>query len=60
MTTDPGEFEVCKNLFLQGQTTLQVQEYLVNKYKITKSQTSNYVRAVRKDLGIYKPKNTNN
>jgi hypothetical protein len=53
MKIEPGEFEVCKELFIQNKSTLEVQLYLSDKYQVPKCKTSNFIKAVRKSLGIY-------
>jgi len=53
MKFNPEEFDLCKNLFKKGNSTLSIQEYLMNKYNIKKSSTSNFLKLVRKHMGIY-------
>lgn len=53
MKFDPQEIKLCSSLFRDGKSTLEVQMYLSNKYKLAKHETSNFVKLVRKSLGIY-------
>jgi hypothetical protein len=53
MKFNPKEIEICSKLFRSGSSTSEVQEYLMNKYNIKRSSTSNFVKLVRKRLGIY-------
>jgi len=56
MRFPPEEKLLCSNMFRNGSTTSQVQEYLMDKYSCKRSSTSNFVKLIRKELGIYKPK----
>jgi len=50
------EINYCENLFKMHYSTSQVQEYLMKKYNVSRAKTSNFVRLVRKELGIYSPR----
>jgi len=56
----PDEIDICAELFNNKKHTSEVQEYLMDKYKIKRSSTSNFVKYVRKYLGIYESKNNPN
>jgi len=60
MKFDPNEIDMCSILFNNKKTTSEVQEYLMNKYNCRRSKTSNFVKYVRKYLGIYDGKNNPN
>lgn len=53
---NPEEIENCKKLFRQKKSTSEVQDYLMKKYECKRSMTSNFVKLVRKDMGIYSSK----
>lgn len=57
MKFEDEDLTICCNMFNKGSTTSQVQEYLMNKYHCKRSKTSNFVKYVRKYLGIYQSKN---
>jgi hypothetical protein len=52
---NPEELEKCILMFKSGKSSKDIQDYLITKYSLTKrSSTSNFVKAVRKTMGIYK------
>jgi hypothetical protein len=50
---DDNDYRVVVKMFQSNKTTKEVQDYLSEKYKIKRSKTSNFIKRVRKKLGIY-------
>lgn len=51
--TDNDKSE-CEKMFNTLHTTKEVQEYLMKLYKVPRSRTSNFIKKVRRDMGIYR------
>jgi hypothetical protein len=48
------DVDTCTLMFKDNRTTKEVQDYLVDKYQLnSRSLTSNFVRSIRKKMGIY-------
>jgi hypothetical protein len=51
------DFRECVALFQSKKSTKEVQCHLMDKYKLEKiSNTSNFIKKVRKTMGIYSKK----
>jgi len=60
MKFNPEEIDICCNMFNNKKSTSEVQEYLMNKYLCKRSKTSNFVKYIRKYLGIYESRTNPN
>lgn len=47
--------EKCKAMFNDKVPTKDVQDYLMNKYSCARAKTSNFIKMIRKTMGIYHP-----
>jgi len=50
------ESELVRDMFNNGKSTLEVKLYLNEKYGCSSGASSNFIKAIRKSLGIYNGK----
>ena len=49
----PNELEYIKSLFSIGKSTLEVKNYLIDKYGVSGGACAKIIKAARKNMGIY-------
>jgi hypothetical protein len=50
------EYDNIVKMINSGISTKDIQDYLMSKFNVNRSKTSNIIKKVRKDLGIYNKK----